>query len=206
MNEVNDLFDKAVNEVSFYKPSTDGPKKTFRPFIEGEYYGHIVNVQTRIVDVQGKYRARVYNYAIKVASKNSDMKYVKNGIDNKPEEVSGKEYVGRLIYAKGVFRFLEPGNGDAFEANPEGNKSYYYFCQAIGLDCKDVTKEIDGEMVTFKELPNLTTDAMEGQPVIGVSGFGKPYTNKDGNEVVPFNVKFVKKWEKGRVLDEDIPF
>ena len=61
-------------------------------------------------------------------------------------------------------------------------------------------------MVTFKELPNLTTEAMEGQPVIGVSGFGKPYTNKDGNEAIPFNVKFVKKWEKGRALDESIPF
>tara|TARA_Y100001963_G_C6787425_1_gene453611 strand:+ start:2219 stop:2839 length:621 start_codon:yes stop_codon:yes gene_type:complete len=206
MNDMNKMFDDAINEVSLYRPSSDGPRKAFTPFIEGEYYGHIINVESRIVDVQGQYRARVYNYALKVAPKNSDQTYVKNGIDGKPEDLNGKEYVGKTIYAKGVFRFLEPGNADAFEANPEGNKSYYYFCQAIGLECKDVTKDIDGEQVTFKELPNLTTANMEGQPVIGVCGYSKPYTNKEGKEVTPFNVKFVKKWEKGRVLSEDIPF
>ena len=198
MNDVNKLFDSAVNEVSLYKPKKDGDKlKEWIPYVDGDYYGHILNVTTRIVDVMEKYRARVYNYCIKVAPKTGEMKY---------NSISGKEFVGRMIWAKGVFRFLEPGNADPFESNSEGNKSYYYFCQAIGLKCKDVTKKIDGEEVTFKELPNLTTANMEGQPVIGNCGYGKPYTNKDGKEVTPFQVKYVKEWPKGRILDEDIPF
>jgi len=207
MNDMNKMFDDAINEVSLYKPTKKNDEKgSWTPFNEGEYYGHIINVSTRIVDVQGMYRARVYNYALKVADKNKDMKYVWTTEDGKQKDVSGKEYVGRTIWAKGVFRFLEPGNADPFESNAEGNKSYYYFCQAIGLDCKDITKDIDGEQVTFKELPNLTTANMEGQPVIAICGYGKPYTNKEGTEVTPFNVKYVKEWPKGRILDEDIPF
>ena len=126
----------------------------------------------------------------------------------KKREVPGSEYVDRTIYARGVFRFLEPGEKDTFESNSEGNKSYYYFCRAIGLECKDIVKEIDGEKVTFKELPNLTTASMDGQPIIAVCDYGKPYTNKEGKEVIPFQVKYAKEWPNGRVLSEDanIPF
>ena len=207
MSDINKMFDTAINEVSLYRPDSDnkGSKEKWIPFNEGQYYGHIINVTTRIVDVQEKYRARVYNYSIRVAPKNSDMKYPYT-LEDKIKEQSGKEYVGRTIWAKGVFRFLEPGNADPFESNSEGNKSYFYFCQAIGLQCKDVSKDIDGEEVMFKELPNLTTADMEGQPVIAICGHGKPYTNKEGKEVTPFQVKYVKEWPKGRVLDEDIPF
>ena len=209
MNDINKMFDNAINEVSLYKPEASKKnEEKWVPFNEGQYYGHIVDVESRIVDVQEKYRARVYNYLLKVAPKNGDLNYPWIDEEGKQKKQSGKAYVGRTIRARGVFRFLEPGNADPFEANPEGNKSYYYFCQAIGLECKDVTKEIDGEQVTFKELPNLTTDKMEGQPVIGVCGHGKPYINKDNKEVTPFQVKFVKEWPKGRVLedDENIPF
>ena len=210
MNDINDMFDSAVNEVSLYKPESGKTENNdvWIPFNKGDYYGHLVYVDSRIVDVQGQYRARVYNYSIKVAPKNEHLNYTWQNNDGNVKETSGKEYVGRTIWAKGVFRFLEPTDKDTFESNPEGNKSYYYFCQAIGLECKDVTKEIDGEQVTFKELPNLTTDKMEGQPVIGVCGHGKPYINKDNKEVTPFQVKFVKEWPKGRVLedDENIPF
>lgn len=209
MNDINKMFDEAINEVSLYKP--DASKKDdekWIPFNEGQYYGHIVNVDSRIVDVQEKYRARVYNYALKVAPKNGDLNYPWQDEDGKGREQSGKVYVGRTIWAKGVFRFLEPGNADPFESNSEGNKSYYYFCQAIGLECKDITKEIDGEQVTFKELPNLTTSHMEKQPVIAICGYGKPYVNKDNKEVTPFQVKYVKEWPKGRKLEDDanIPF
>ena len=214
MSDINKMFDDAITEVSLIKPedllqkSPIGKDTKWVPYNEGEYYGHIVNVSSRIVDFDNK-RARVYNYAIKVADKNKSMEY-KWTPDSGGEEktTNGSTYVGRTIWAKGVFRFLEPGNGDPFESNSEGNKSYYYFCQAIGLECKDVTKEIDGEQVTFKELPNLTTEKMEGQPVIAVCGYGKPYINKEGKEVTPFQVKWVKEWPKGRVIasDEDIPF
>ena len=211
MNDMNKMFEDAINEVSLYKPDSDGGssnKDKWIPFNKGEYYGHIVNVSSRIVDVQGQYRARVYNYALRVAPKNEHKTYPWINNDGDNMETSGKEYVGRTIYAKGVFRFLEPTDKDTFESNSEGNKSYFYFCQAIGLECKDVTKEIDGETVTFKELPNLTTEAMEGQPVIGVCDYGNPYTNKEGKEVTPFQVKFIKSWPNGRVLEDDsnIPF
>tara|TARA_R100001015_G_C4635064_1_gene203355 strand:- start:9160 stop:9792 length:633 start_codon:yes stop_codon:yes gene_type:complete len=210
MSDINEMFDSAINEVSLYRPDSDKKEgnDVWIPFNKGDYYGHIVNVDSRIVDVQGQYRARVYNYAIKVAPKNEHLNYAWQNDNGDMKETSGKEYVGRTIWAKGVFRFLEPGDKDTFESNAEGNKSYFYFCQAIGLNCKDVTKTIDGEEVTFKELPNLTTQHMEGQPVIAVCDYGKAYTNKDGKEVTPFQVKWVKEWPKGRILenDESIPF
>lgn len=209
MSDINKMFDEAINEVSLFRPdSTKKSNDKWIPFNKGDYYGHIVNADSRIVDVQGQYRARVYNYAIKVADKNKHMTYDWHDDKGERKEVSGSEYVGRTIWAGGVFRFLEPGDKDTFESNSEGNKSYYYFCQAIGLECKDITKEIDGEEVTFKELPNLTTASMEGKPVCAVCDYGKPYTNKDGKEITPFKVKFVKEWPSGRTLsaDESIPF
>jgi hypothetical protein len=46
-------------------------------------------------------------------------------------------------------------------------------------------------------------------PVIGVVGKGRPYVNKNGKEVTPSEVKFVKSWSNGTKKennDADIPF
>ena len=205
MAEVNDMFSKVTEEQSFFNPKK---KSKFTPVAKGEYFGHIIDVDTKILDVKGgKYKARLYSFTVEASEENKDKTFEFENIKGELEETKGDSYVGMKFRGR-LWRFLEPQKGDTFESNSEGNKSYFYFCQAIGLDCKDVTKKIDGEEVTFKELPNLTTQHMEGQPVIAVCDYGKPYTNKDGKEVTPFQVKWVKEWPKGRILenDESIPF
>ena len=122
----------------------------------------------------------------------------------------GTEYVGQKIRACGVFRYLVPKEGDDFTANPEGNKSYGYFCEAIGIKLPTVEKEINGETVKVKSLPTIKADDIIGMPVVGVVGKGRPYTNKNGKEVTPSEVKFVKAWSDGikkeMNADADIPF
>ena len=46
-------------------------------------------------------------------------------------------------------------------------------------------------------------------PIIGVVGKGRPYTNNNGKEVTPSEVKFVKVWSGGTKKDAnnaEIPF
>ena len=48
-------------------------KKEFTPFAKGEYLGHIVEVETKMLDVrQGKYKARLYSFVVEVAEENKD--------------------------------------------------------------------------------------------------------------------------------------
>ena len=56
MAEITDeLFDKAVNETSFALPIENKPKKAKgekkHPLVSGEYLGHIVQVNSKVVDV-----------------------------------------------------------------------------------------------------------------------------------------------------------
>ena len=59
-------------------------------------------------------------------------------------------------------------------------------------------------------MPTITTDDIVGIPVIGVVGKGKAYTNRNGKEVTPREVKFVKSWSDGvkkeMNADAAIPF
>ena len=62
MATVNDMFDSVTKEQSFYREdakSTKGSK--FAPYTKGEYFGHITEVDSKILDVKGgQYRARLF--------------------------------------------------------------------------------------------------------------------------------------------------
>ena len=124
-------------------------------------------------------------------------------------ETDGSTYKG-YKFRGSVWRFLEPQKEDKFEANPTGNKGYYYFCEAIGVDCPKETKTINGKEVEVQTLPNLTSNDLIGKPVIAIVGEGRPWKDKDGNEKTFWDCKFVKKWEdgkeKGNASSEEIPF
>ena len=173
-----------------------------RPLIEGEYLGHIKDVETKDVSFKG-WKATVYNYWVRVADENEVQKY-----HFRDEEYSGKEYTGRNIKGLGIFKFLTPKEGDDFEANPSGNDRYLMFCKSIGVEVKKEDREIDGKKVTVEIMPNLSEEDINGRPVTAVVGKGKSYTNKQGKEVTPWQVKFVKNWDEGEVRDfnEEIPF
>ena len=173
-----------------------------RPLNEGEYLGHLKDITTREVSFKG-YKATVYNYFFEVAKENGIKSYT-----FKDEEYSGSEYVGRTIKGSGVFKFLTPKEGDDFEANPSGNDKYLLFCKSIGIPVKQEEREIDGKKIKVEIMPSLSEEDIVGKPAIGVVGRGKPYTNKNGKEIKPWYVKFVKSWDEGEAKDfnQEIPF
>ena len=173
-----------------------------RPLTKGEYLGHIKDVSMREVSFNG-YKATVYNYWVEVAKENDKMSYEFQG-----EQYTGQEYVGRNIKGLGVFKFLAPKEGDDFEANPSGNDKYLLFCKSIGAEVKKEERDIDGKKVTVEIMPSLSEDDINGRPITAVVDRGKPYTNKNGKEINPWQVKFVKLWDEGEIRDfkEEIPF
>ena len=206
-------IDAVFNDDDFFteidKPKKDTSKPKWIPFADGEYYGHIVDITSREVNThQGKHKALVFNYSLEVAEENANKRYFYNWGKMKIE-AKGTEYVGKKIKACGVFRYLVPKDGDDFKANPDGNKSYGYFCEALGIELPTIEKEIGGEKVKVKSLPTISEEDILGMPIIGVVGKGKPYTNHNGKEVTPSEVKFVKTWSGGvrkEVGDAEIPF
>ena len=55
MAEVNDVFDKITDEQSFFDPTKAEKKvdtKKWEPIREGDYLGHITQVDTKILDVK----------------------------------------------------------------------------------------------------------------------------------------------------------
>ena len=208
MADIDAVFQDDDFFTEIDKPKTTNKPK-WTPIADGEYFGHITDVVTREVKThKGQHKALVFNFSIKVADENASQTYTyKWGKDTL--EAKGTEYIGKKIRARGVFKYLTPKDGDTFTSNPDGNKSYSYFCEALGIELPTVEKEINGEKVKVKSLPTITTEDITGMPVVGVVGKGRPYTNKNGKEVTPSEVKFVKAWAGGTKkedTDAEIPF
>ena len=214
MSNVEDVFSDddffAEDTTKIAKAPVKTPKPKWIPFADGEYFGHISKVTTREVDTHKKaHRAVVYNFEVRIADENSVNNYTYPW-GNTTYDTGGEEYVGKTIRARGVFRYLVPKDGDTFTANPEGNKSFTYLCDALKIELPKKTKKVDGEEVVIKSLPTLGEADLLGKPVIAVVGEGNKYTNKNGKEVTPKEVKFVKSWKDGEIKeitsDADIPF
>ena len=211
MATVNEMFDEKQNETSFYLevPGDKKESSNYTPTREGQYLGHIEGVETRVVEFKG-YKARVYNFKVKVAQENNKMQYKYTDIKGDEKVHDGAPYVGRVFRSSGIFRFLEPGKDDKFSANPTGNKGYLSLCEALGIKCEESTKTIDGKKVKVKELPSLNTSDVEGMPVKATVKTGKAYKDKHGNSRNYFDVKWVNKWEDGKKIttgaDNEIPF
>ena len=210
MAEVNDMFNDITKEQSIANP--DAKKKKWTPIATGEYYGHIVDVQTKILDVKGgKYKARLYSYTVEASEENKDKDFKFENIKGELEHTKGKPYIG-MKFRGNLWRFLEPQKDDTFESNSSGNKAYLKFCENIGIECPSEVKTIDGEDIEVQLLPNLTTDDILGQPVIAFVDKGKPFTDKEGNKRQFFDCKFCKKWDGGKRKDiasggsNEIPF
>ena len=194
MADVNDMFNDITKEQSYYKA---GAKKEVTQFAKGEYLCHIVAVKSKIVDVQNKYKARLYSYTVEVANENKDMDFTIIDIDGKPKAVKGDGYVGKKFFGT-LWRFLEPTDKDTFESNSTGNTNYLRFCETIGVKCPKETKTIGGEDIEVQILPSLSEDDFLGQPVTSVVDLGKPWTDKEGKRRQYWECKFCKKWESGK--------
>ena len=210
MAEVNDVFDSVTKEQSFFVPGKKA-KKEVKPYAKGEYFGHIIECDSRVVDVKkGEHKARLYTFVFQAAQENETKTFEFKNIEGKMEETKGDCYVGAKFRGK-LWRFLEPGKDDTFTSNSEGNTGYMRFCQTIGVKCPVEKREINGEEIEVQLLPNLSASDMLGKPAIAVVDLGRPFVNKDGETKQYWDAKFLKKWEEGKQkavsgADDAIPF
>ena len=211
MANTDDIFDDLLtNKESFFVPTNNPSKTSVAPNVRGEFYGHLADAQMKEVSWTKdgeKFKAIVYNYSFVVDEANKSQSYTYSSYKDASEQhASGEEYVGRSYKANGVFRFLEPSEGDDFKSNASGNKSYLRFCETLGIKIEKKVMQMEGQDVEVQVLPSLSASEINGKPAIAVVDKGKPYTGKDGKERTPFVVKFIKTWEDGEVKNEDIPF
>ena len=208
MADVNDMFNDITKEQSFYKATE---KKDITPFTKGEYLGHITKVESKVLDVQGKYKARLYTYTVEVADENKSKDFTYVDINGDSKATKGHVYVGKKFLGK-LWRFLEPTEKDTFESNSTGNTSYLKFCETIDINCPIEKRNIGGEDIEVQILPNLSPEDFLGQPVTAVVDWGRPWTDKEGNKRQYWDCKFCKKWDSGKkktITGEnknDIPF
>ena len=114
------------------------------------YPMHIKTVQTREVDVKGKYKAKVYNIVYEIAEECSKHKYMtENG------EINGSSFVGKEVYSTGIFMFLNPQAGDTFEANNGGNERYLRFCEVIKVACPEIEVDVTEKSEWLSSSQNL---------------------------------------------------
>ena len=215
MANTNDVFDDLLNKKeSYFVPSAKKGRKVI-PNVRGEFYGHLHSATMKEVSwtKDGKtFKAIVYNYEFVIDDANKSQSYTYTSYTDKKEmTVSGKDYVGRSYRSGGIFRFLEPEEGDDFVSNSEGNKSYFRFCETLDIEIEKKVVKMDGQDVEVKCLPSLDTTEINGKPAIALIDKGKPYTTADGQERTPYIVKFIKVWEGGEVKSmeangNDIPF
>ncbi len=207
-NEIDSVFDSST-ETSFFSGDTSNKKENkFIPAVPGNYVGHIVEVKSNVYDIKGgEFKARIYNIYVELSKENEGAEYVVNG-----ETVDGKEYVGRRLRSDGIFRYLEPGPSDTFKGRPDMNMGYLKTCEALGIECKEVEKEIDGKKTTVKQLPTINEEDMLGKAVSVTTRYGRPYKNKKGYDTTPLIIKYFNAWEDGvdRKIEktdlDEIPF
>jgi len=207
MNEVSTFFEDTT------KPTHTNGEVTRARLVEGEYLGHIANARSIVRDVLGKFKARIYNFDVIVADDNRGMKYQYEDITGKHIEITGEQFVDKKLIAKGVFKFLDPQEGDEFEGNPTENRKYLRFCETLGVHPTEETRTIDGKETAVKLLPTLTTEHMIGKPVTAVLKKVKDsWTNNKGEKMhYSWRVSFVKTWANGQtkkmeVNVDDLPF
>ena len=214
MANTNDVFDDLLNKKeSYFVPGSSKGKKV-APNVRGEFYGHLQNATMKEVSWKRdgkKYKAVVYNYEFLIDGANESQSYTYTSYtDDKEMTASGKDYIGRSYRSNGIFRFLEPEEGDDFVSNSEGNKSYFRFCETLNVDIEKKVVQMDGQDVEVKVLPSLSTSEINGKPAIAIIDKGKPYTTQDGKERTPYLVKFIKTWEGGEAKSMEagdaIPF
>ena len=212
-----------LNEVStFFEDTTKtGTTTATRTgLVEGNYLGHIANVRSIVRPVKcretkkkDRFKARIYNFDVIVADENARMKYQYEDITGKHVEITGEQFTGKKLIARGVFKFLDPQEGDTFEANPADNKTYSIFCDTLDLHPTEEVRTIDGKETTVKFLPVLTEEHMLGRPVIATLKKVKDnWVNNKGEQMhYSWRVTYVNPWKDGTVKTmtvdkDDLPF
>ena len=114
MTSVNEINIGETSNMHYYDPK----ENQYVSLIPKQLYPvHAKKLDTRIVDVKGKYKAKVYNIIYEVAEECGKKTFI-----SERGEVSGQSFVGKEIYSTGIFMFLNPQGNDTFEANNGANE------------------------------------------------------------------------------------
>ena len=213
MANVSDVFDDVTGKQSFFVPGKQTDKKKFTPYSKGEYFCHIVESESKVVDVKGgEHKAELFTFTVEASKENAEKDFSYTDRETgKTVTTKGNVYIGRKFKGK-LWRFLEPSKEDTFESNSTGNTGYMRFCETIGIECQTDRKEVNGEVIEVKLLPKLSSADMLGKAVIAFVDKGRPWTDKQGNTKQYWDCKFCKVWEGGvaRKIEQgagnDIPF
>ena len=199
MTSVNEINMGDKTQMNYYDPK----ENTRVSFVVKQLYPmHAKKVTTREVNVKGRYKAKVYNVVYAIAKECSNHTYnTENG------EINGSAFIGKEIYATGIFMFLNPKAGDSFESNNGANERYLRFCETMRVECPEVEVEIDGDKRMVKQFPELTESEIKGKPIMGFIDI-EEYV-KDGETRISYKVKDFTDWADGKVKDfamDDLPF
>ena len=195
MTSVNEINIGEKNNMHYYDPKEN---KRVSLIPKQLYPMHCKEVTTRVVDVKGKYKAKVYNIVYEIAEECGKMTFLSD-----QGEANGQPFVGKKVYGNGIFMFLNPKTGDTFEANNGANERYLRFCETIKVNCPEIEVDIDGEKRMVKEFPELTQDEIIGSPIMGFVDT-QEYV-KDGETKMSYKVKDFSEWKDGEKKD-DLPF
>jgi len=203
MSTMTDTIDVAT-AVNYFDPSQE---KTNTRLAQGVYPAHIIKCDSVERPIKGKFKARIYNFRIKIANEVTTRHYQIEDISGILTDVNSADYIGREVRSAGIFFFLTPDIGDDFEANSGGNRKFMDTVEALGVPCPEIEVEIDGEKRMVKSLPNLEHSDFLGKPVLANIGLGKPWKGTDGIERQSHEVKSINLWEEGSYVEtEKLPF
>ena len=180
--------------VNYFDPSQE---KTNTRLAQGVYPAHIIKCDSVERPIKNKFKARIYNFRIKIANEVATRHYQIEDISGILTDVNSADYIGREVRSAGIFFFLTPDIGDDFEANSGGNRKFMDTVEALGVSCPEIEVEIDGEKRMVKSLPSLEHSDFLGKPVLANIGLGKPWKGTDGVERQSHEVKSINLWEEG---------
>tara|TARA_Y100000310_G_C20332191_1_gene645821 strand:- start:53 stop:712 length:660 start_codon:yes stop_codon:yes gene_type:complete len=193
-------------------------EREYTPKTAGRYLGHIIDLEItdeKLFDERDlktrqltgrKLKARFFNLRVRVAPETAELTFTHHGDDGTETTHTGADYVGWEVKG-GIPRYLEPQDGDTFDANPGGNEDYLELCRVVGVHPE--TREINnnGTTVTAHVLPVLKREDAINRPVTAIVGRGKDWTNTEGRTVRTYKVKKVNAWTDGkRLATDDLPF
>ena len=212
MTDISNILDGPdTGGMTYYDPAQDKPQVAMP---EGLYPCHIIEVKTALRDVKKIHKALIYNVRVKIAEPcDAHSTFDAVDYDGNKVEANGGDFAGRELRSNGIFKFLHPSGDDEYEPNPGGNKGYANFCTVIGKEPQVKEVELNGEMVSVKELPDLIEEDILLKPVMAVIGRGKPWkSDRDGKVRTSLEVKWFRSWADGDALDadsledDDVPF
>ena len=203
MSTMTDTMETATS-VNYFDPSQE---KANTRLAQGVYPAHIIKCDSVERPIKGKFKARIYNFRVKIANEVVDRHYQIEDISGVMKDVNSADYIGREVRSAGIFFFLTPDIGDDFEANSGGNRKFMDTVEALGVPCPEIEVEIDGEKRMVKSLPSLEHSDFLGKPVLANIGLGKPWKGTDGVERQSHEVKSINLWEEGTYVEtEKLPF